>query len=224
MSDLNERQAGVLRALAQSPSGLPQADLDGRVVRALERRGLVRRQGDRVRATPAGKREVNAPAARPEANAPPLPEPAAPSTEPDVALRPDATERAPTPLPPPTPEPGARDSRPRVEGPSNPATAERVKRVRRAYEVVRGEEAVAPGNVDYALNVALLVADVLERKGMGVQLCGRELWAEFLRATGYHEQKQARRDVQQSAQSEPGGAEDHLRRPVRAPGKRRPRG
>ena len=221
MPDLNERQEGVLRMLVQSPSGLPAADLDGRVVRALERRGLVRRQGDRVRATPTGKREVSAQAEHTEASAPPLTEPAGPVAEPDVASRPDPTGMGEAVLPAPAPEPDARDSRPRVEGPSNPAAAARVARVRQAYEIVQGEEAIAPGNVDYALSVALLVADMLEKKGMGARLCGRELWAEFLRATGYHEQRDVRRDVQQSAQSERGGAQNHTRTPARTQRKKR---
>ena len=219
MPDLNERQEGVLRMLAQSPSGLPLSDLDGRVVSALERRSLVRRQGDRVRATPAGKRKVSAHAEHTEASAPPLSEPAGPLAVPDVASHPDPTGRVEAVLPVPPPEPDAPDSRPRVEGPSNPAAAARVERVRWAYEIVQGEEAIAPGNVDYALNVALLVADLLETKGMGARLCGRELWAEFLRATGYHEQRHIRRDVQQNAQSGRGGAENHPRRPVQ--GKKR---
>ena len=221
MPDLNERQEGVLRMLVQSPSGLPAADLDGRVVGALERRGLVRRQGDRVRTTPTGKREVSAQAQHTEASASPVAEPAGPLAEPDVASRPDSTGMGGAVLPASTPEPDARDSRPRMEGPSNPAAAARVERVRQAYEIVQGEEAIAPGNVDYALNVALFVADMLEKNGMGARLCGRELWAEFLRATGYHEQRDVRRDVQQSAPSERGGAENHPRRPARTQRKQR---
>lgn len=52
---LNDRQEDLLRALVQEDAPVPVDDLDGRVIRALEGRGLVRRSEGRVAVTEEGR-------------------------------------------------------------------------------------------------------------------------------------------------------------------------
>lgn len=52
---LNDRQEDMLRALVQQDAAVPMDDLDGRVIRALEGRGLVRRGEGRVEVTEEGR-------------------------------------------------------------------------------------------------------------------------------------------------------------------------
>lgn len=52
---LNDRQEEMLRALVQHDTAVPMDDLDGRVIRALEGRGLVRRSEGRVEVTEEGR-------------------------------------------------------------------------------------------------------------------------------------------------------------------------
>jgi hypothetical protein len=54
-ASLNATQEDMLRQLALADAPVPFDDLDGRVVRALEGRALVRRSDGRVEITPAGK-------------------------------------------------------------------------------------------------------------------------------------------------------------------------
>lgn len=52
---LNDRQEDMLRTLVQQDAAVPMDDLDGRVIRALEGRGLVRRSEGRVEVTEEGR-------------------------------------------------------------------------------------------------------------------------------------------------------------------------
>lgn len=52
---LNDRQEDMLRTLVQQDAAVPMDDLDGRVIRALEGRGLVRRGEGRVEVTEEGR-------------------------------------------------------------------------------------------------------------------------------------------------------------------------
>ena len=78
---------------------------------------------------------------------------------------------------------------------------ERIRRLKAVYETVGGRGSTSTDSPAYALNVAYLVADVLQSDGSGPALCGPEMWREFLRVTNYWEQKEA----QQIAREHPRG-------------------
>lgn len=171
MRALNTRQQEALAAIVASEHGLPFAKLDGRSLRPLRSRGLILQVDDMVHATVAGVRSIQSPLEEslPTAEASAV---QSASVSPDEAL------------------PQPQENAPRADDDAHELTP-RIRRLKAIYQMVSGPSATDADNQEYALNVAFLVADALQTQGMGNQVCGSELWREFLRVTSYWEQKEA---------------------------------